>query len=189
MDSDDTDGWRESRQARGQLEERSVRRTALRGAYGVVAFWLVLMAVLYGVFSHFEKSRQARFAPYTLASGELVIPRGRDGHFRVPGSVNGHPVQFLVDTGASLVTVSEGFARAAGLRGGVPVTFRTANGELPGRVLREIPVEAGGMSPGTVRVAVGLVGHDDAMALLGQSFLSRFDIGIRGKEMVLRARD
>jgi hypothetical protein len=56
-------------------------------------------------------------------------------------------------------------------------------------VLREIPVEAGGMSPGTVRVAVVLVGRDDAMALLGQSFLSRFDIGIRGKEMVLRARD
>lgn len=170
-------------------EERSVRRTALRGAFGVVAFWLVLMAALYGVFSYSENERQARFAPYTLASGELVIPRGRDGHFRVPGVVNGHPVEFLVDTGASLVTVSEDFARAAGLRGGIAVRFRTANGELPGRLLREIPVEAGGMSPGGVRVAVGLVGDDSATALLGQSFLSRFDISIGRNEMVLRARN
>lgn len=166
-----------------------MRRTALRGAFGIVTFWLVLMAALYGVFSYSENERQARFAPYTLASGALVIPRGRDGHFRVAGAVNGHPVEFLVDTGASLVTVSEGFARAAGLRGGLAVRFRTANGELPGRVLRDIPVEAGGMSPGGVRVAVALAGDDNAMALLGQSFLSRFDISIDKNEMVLRARD
>ena len=188
MNADDSDGGHKFRQALENQEERSVRRTALRGAFGVIAFWLVLMTVLYGVFSYTEKERQARFAPHFLASGELVIPRGRDGHFRVPGAVNGHPVQFLVDTGASLVTVSEGFARAAGLHGGIAVRFSTANGELPGRVLREVPVEAGGMSPGGVRVAVGLIGHDDAMALLGQSFLSRFDIAIGRNEMVLRTR-
>ncbi|NLD68031.1 MAG: clan AA aspartic protease [Limnobacter sp.] len=166
---------------------RSVRRTARRGAFGVLAFWLLLMGVLYLGFDLVEQWRGSRYEPYSLASGELMIPRGRDGHFRVPGTVNGEPVLFLVDTGASLVTVSEAFARRAGLHGGRAVTFRTANGEMPGRLLNGIPVEAGGMSPGGVRVAIGLVDLDDDMALLGQSFLSRFDIEIGSKGMVLRA--
>jgi aspartyl protease family protein len=169
-------------------DERSVRRTALRGAWGIVAFWLAMLAGMYLIFDQVESRKQVTLAAHVGAAGELVIPRGRDGHFRVSGTVNGQPVQFLVDTGASLVTVSEGLAQAAGLRGGQPASFRTANGELPGRVVRGVPVEAGGAHVGKVNVAVGLVGRDEEMALLGQNFLYRFDIAIGRNEMVLRPR-
>lgn len=169
-------------------DERSVRRTALRGAWGIVAFWLALLSGMYLVFDHVESRKQATLAAQVSAAGELVIPRGRDGHFRVPGTVNGQPVQFLVDTGASLVTVSDGLAQAAGLRGGQPASFKTANGELPGRVVRGVPVEAGGLHLGSVNVAVGLVGRDENMALLGQNFLYRFDISIGRNEMTLKPR-
>ena len=57
----------------------------------------------------------------------------KDGHFYASGSINGRPVNFLVDTRATLVTVSETFAREAGLSSGIPTVFRTANGDLQGR--------------------------------------------------------
>jgi aspartyl protease family protein len=154
----------------------------------MLAFWLLIMAGLYLVFDRLEQRQQARLLPQAGATGELVIPRGRDGHFRVPGRVNGQPVLFLVDTGASVVTVSESLARQAGLADGQPVTFQTANGRLQGRIVRQVPVAAGHLFlPGT-EVAVGLVGLDNAHGLLGQSFLSRFNIDIAADQMVLRLR-
>lgn len=155
----------------------------------MLVFWVGLGAALYTGFSHFEGQRTARQAPYTTGdAGEVVITRSRDGHFRMPGTVNGRPVEFLVDTGASLVTVSAGFARQAGLQGGQSVTFNTANGPLQGRVLRDVPVTAGPFAVGGTAVAIGLETGEEALALLGQSFLSRFDIELKANQMVLRLR-
>lgn len=166
----------------------SVAQTARRGALGIAAFWLALMGLLYLGFEHVEQRREAGSQPFANAQGELVIPRGRDGHFRVAGQVNGQAVTFLVDTGASSVTVSEDFARRANLEGGQNVTFQTANGPLQGRVVRQVPVQAGHLGLNGTTVAVGLVGLDNDKALLGQSFLSRFDIQILQGEMRLTPR-
>jgi aspartyl protease family protein len=166
----------------------NVAQTARRGALGIVVFWLALMGALYLAFDHFEQGRAAGNQPYANEQGELVIPRGRDGHFRVQGQVNGQAVTFLVDTGASTVTVSEAFARRANLEGGQSVTFQTANGPLQGRVLRQVPVQAGHLGLNGTTVAVGLVGLDNDKALLGQSFLSRFDIQMLQGEMRLTPR-
>ncbi|MDP1780460.1 retropepsin-like aspartic protease family protein [Hydrogenophaga sp.] len=166
----------------------NVAQTARRGALGIVVFWLALMGMLYLAFDHFEQGRSTSNAAYANDQGDLVIPRGRDGHFRVQGQVNGQAVTFLVDTGASTVTVSENFARRANLEGGQSVTFQTANGPLQGRVLRQVPVQAGHLGLNGTTVAVGLVGLDNDKALLGQSFLSRFDIQILQGEMRLTPR-
>ena len=167
---------------------RSTASTARMGAFWILMFWLALGAALYMGFSHFENQRHAARAPYTTDQGEIVITRSQDGHFRLPGTVNGKAVEFLVDTGASLVTVSAGFAKQAGLDGGQPVTFSTANGQLPGRVLRNVPVTAGSLAVGGTSVGVGLETGRDDVALLGQSFLSRFNIELTAKQMVLRLR-
>ncbi|MDP3202842.1 MAG: TIGR02281 family clan AA aspartic protease, partial [Hydrogenophaga sp.] len=61
----------------------NVAQTARRGALGIVVFWLALMGMLYLAFDHFEQGRAAGNQAYSNEQGELVIPRGRDGHFRV----------------------------------------------------------------------------------------------------------
>ena len=154
------------------------------GPLAIVLFWLVLMAALYAVMSQVLKPPPL----VVLATGELSIPRARDGHFYVQGSIDGKAVTFLVDTGASLVVVSEAFAREAGLGAGAPTTFRTANGELKGRIVQELTVSVGPVRISGLRVGVGLVGQDASIALLGQSFLSRFDVLLSGDIMVLRPR-
>lgn len=169
-------------EARARLG-RSVRR----GTLGILAFWLVVMGVLY-----YFMDRHLQPAPVTIsARGELVIPRARDGHFYAQGLVNGQPVNFLVDTGASLVSVSEELARKAGLGAGEAAVFMTANGQRPGRIVAGVPVAVGPVSVSAVRVGVGLTGAGSSDALLGQSFLSRFDILLQQDQMILlpRSRD
>lgn len=165
-----------------------VQRTVRHGAWGITAFWLLLLGLLFLGFDHMEKRRTASYQAHEGSGGELVIPRGPDGHFHVEGRVNGQAVSFLVDTGASSVTVSEALAQRAGLEGGRSVIFQTANGELPGRLLRQVPVQAGHLALPGVTVAVGMVGKPPEVALLGQSFLSRYDIQILKNEMRLMPR-
>ena len=165
-----------------------VHRTVRVGAWGITAFWLLLLGLLYGGFHHVEQRRVAAYQAHEGSGGELVIPRGPDGHFHVAGRVNGQVVSFLVDTGASSVTVSEALAQRAGLEGGQPVTFQTANGALAGRLLRQVPVQAGHLALPGITVAVGMVGKPPEVALLGQNFLSRYDIQILQNEMRLVPR-
>ena len=98
------------------------------GHMGILAFWLVVMGLLYAGLSVYMKPKEATIT----AEGDLVIPRHRDGHFYVEGKLHGKPILFMVDTGATSVVVSEAFARAAGLPQGEPTTFMTANGTLRG---------------------------------------------------------
>lgn len=140
------------------------------------------MGIVYVGMNHYLKPKPV----VVTAQGDLKIPRHRNGHFYVEGSVNGKSLTLLIDTGASSVTVSEEFARSAGLQGGEPTTFNTANGQLRGRLVRGVSVAAGPFSVSSATVAVGLVGGRTDHGLLGQSFLSRFQISISKEELVLR---
>ncbi|MDP1531424.1 retropepsin-like aspartic protease family protein [Rhodoferax sp.] len=154
------------------------------GLIPMMVFWCVVMALLYGAMNHYLKPKQVE----VLANGDLVIHRSHDGHFYTLGTINGREVKFLVDTGASLVSVSEAFAQKALIRGGVSTTFRTANGDRLGRVVEGVGVSIGPVSLTNVRVGVGISASDENDALLGQSFLSKFDIAISKNQMVLRSR-
>ena len=139
MGQEDRDWWREAQKERAQKESKSTQWTAARpgraalrstrlkwGAIGIAIFWLAVIGLLYA-----GMMRYLQPAPVIVsATGDLVIPRARDGHFYAAGTVNGKPVNFMVDTGASLVTVSEKFARAAQISKGIPTVFKTANGDL-----------------------------------------------------------
>lgn len=153
------------------------------GLIPMLIFWCGVMGLLYLLMTHYLKPKEAQ----VQANGDLVILRSQDGHFYTTGRINGQEAHFMVDTGASLVSVSEAFARKALIRGGVPTTFKTANGERPGRVVDGVGVSIGPVSVSNVRVGVGLSGGDENAVLLGQSFLSKFDITISKNQMVLRA--
>lgn len=163
------------------------RGQALPGALGIVAFWLVVMGLLYWAMERWLEPPAVR----VTAEGELLIPRHADGHFRVAGSINGEPVLFLVDTGASVVSVGEALARRAGLEGGEPAQFRTAGGVRAGRMVRadEVALQ-GGLVVRGLRVGVGLElgGGSDAQGLLGQNFLQHFEVRMDRDSMLLRPR-
>ncbi|MEJ8855937.1 retropepsin-like aspartic protease [Variovorax robiniae] len=123
-----------------------------------------------------------------LKTAAVTVPVDDDGHFRMRGTVNGQPAVFLVDTGATFVGISDDLARRANLHGGAPVQFHTANGVRASRVVEGVNVTAGSLAvPNGVKVAVGTIGLGNDV-LLGQSFLSHFEITMNGKQMVIRNR-
>ncbi|TXT36285.1 MAG: aspartyl protease family protein [Comamonadaceae bacterium] len=154
------------------------------GLIPMMIFWCAVMGLLYMLMTHYLQPRQAK----VMANGDLVIKRSQDGHFYTLGTVNGVDAKFMVDTGASLVTVSDDFAKKALIRGGVTTTFKTANGDAQGRIVDGVGVSIGPVSVTNVRVGVGLRGHEASDALLGQSFLSKFDIIMGKDQMVIRPR-
>ena len=164
--------------------EPSPQSVVRRSTMMFLLFWLVVMGVMYLAMQHFLKPAQAK----VQADGSVRIERGMDGHFRARGSVNGQPVIFMVDTGASSVSVTDALAARAGLEGGEPVRFRTANGERDGRMVVADEVRLASLVVRDVRVGTGYTGDDSEDALLGQNFLRHFDVQMSGDEMLLRPR-
>jgi aspartyl protease family protein len=152
------------------------------GHITALAVWIAIFGAIYLYFDARQKPTIA-VASADLAGGEVTIPRSRDGHYYVRGSINGHPVDFMVDTGASMVSIGRDIARSAGLPSGMPASFSTANGTVMGEIVSGQTVEAGGIVVRGLSVGVGVVGD---MALLGQNFLRRVDVLQSGDKMVLR---
>lgn len=68
-----------------------------------------------------------------VEGGETRVPLAPDGHFWLRAQVNGEPVAFMVDTGATLTAVSSQVAERTGLEprtGGIPIRLNTANGTI-----------------------------------------------------------
>lgn len=164
--------------------DQSTRRLMRVGTLGILAFWLVVMAALYFAMQYAMKPK----AVVVTAQGAVVIPRHADGHFRVSGTVNGVPVMFLVDTGASLIAVTDALAQEAGLQGGEHTLFQTANGTRAGRIVAADAIAVRSLVVTGLRVGTGYTGRSAEDALLGQNFLRHFDVEMGRDRMVLRPR-
>jgi aspartyl protease family protein len=105
---------------------------------------------------------------------EIEIPVARDGHYYMQGAVNGVPITFMVDTGATYVSVSAKFAATARLPEGIRGQFSTANGPAEGRIVKDQAVAAEGFKVSGLSVAVMPMGSKQG--LLGQNFLRRFEV-------------
>jgi len=114
----------------------------------------------------------------------LHVPRAPDGHFYVDGSVNGTPVRFMIDTGASFVAITDRLAAASGFIPTKVITLSTAGGDRLGRSGLGV-VAAGHLSAARVEITTGIP-EDQGFGLLGQSFLRRFDIEVNGDTMVIK---
>jgi len=107
---------------------------------------------------------------------EIVLPVGLGGHFTSSGAINGRAVQFMVDTGATVIALSQTEAERIGLawREAPRAMTQTANGPVP---VHRVSLNA-------VRVGEVEVHNVDAVVmpaqmpyvLLGNSFLGRFQM-------------
>ncbi|MFC4622522.1 TIGR02281 family clan AA aspartic protease [Comamonas nitrativorans] len=163
---------------------QTTRHAVWRMHAGIAIFWVAVLGLLYlGMERYLQPS-----AAVVTSSGSLQIERHRDGHFYVDGSINGQPVRFMVDTGATYIAVTDALAERAGLHGGEAVQFATANGTRMGRLVRAERITAGPLAVDNLTVGTGYTGKSEQDALLGQNFLRQFDVLMRGDALELRAR-
>jgi aspartyl protease family protein len=110
----------------------------------------------------------------TRGAGRIVLRADSGGHFNTPGSINGRPTRFMVDTGATSVTLGASEAQALGLRyqEGQRVMVNTANGTVQGFALTLERVRIGDVD--VYGVAALVLPASTTTVLLGNSFLNRF---------------
>ena len=112
----------------------------------------------------------------SFTEGRIVIHRGADGHYHWPGKIDGHAVDFLVDTGASVVALTRQDAAALGLNPAADqftVTVQTAAGTA-----RAAPVQLAQIAVGDAkveRVTALVVENGLPHSLLGMSYLGRLN--------------
>ena len=124
----------------------------------------------------------------STGASKIVLSAGSGGHFMTMGSINGQTVQFMVDTGASLIALSEADAQRMGIdyKKGAPVTLRTAGGDLQGFRVMLSSVRVGEVELTNIEAVVQPTPLP--FVLLGNSFLARFQMRRENDLMTLERR-
>lgn len=176
----------------------AVRRLPLGQSLKMVLAWLLIFSAIFLAFTlkdDFIALGRRAYAEVTgdnvVASsrGELRIRQSDDGHFYINGEVNGHAVRFLVDSGATVTTLSRGTAHNAGVApdGGFGVMVDTANGTAMfdrGTLDR---LKVGPIERNALAVQISRVEGDD-LDVLGMNFLSSLNAwGVEGTTLVLKS--
>lgn len=139
-----------------------------------------------GVERHYDLSRELSAGYAEPERKQLSIAKGQGGHYWIAGSINGQPVQFLVDTGATSVAINENQARRLGIDYrvvGKQIVVGTASGTAKAWQVRLNSVKVGAIDVVGVE-AVVVEGSAPTEALLGMSFLGR--VSWREDQGVLR---
>ena len=151
----------------------------------VLAGWVGLLGLLYLVFSGIDPGRRASELQVVPGeSGAIVLRRDRSGHYVARGEINRQPVVFLLDTGATSVSISERLAERLGLTRGAPMVAQTANGQV--RVYSTKLAEVS-LGPITLTNVTGHInpGLGSNQVLLGMSFLRHLDWAQRDGTLTL----
>jgi aspartyl protease family protein len=127
--------------------------------------------------------------PTTGGGREIVLTAGTNGHFRTNGQINGKAIEFMVDTGASSVVISQADADRLGLdyKNAPQGLASTANGTAPFRLITLSAVRVGDVEIANVEAAV--IPAPMRGALLGNSFLMRFQMKRENDVMRLEKRN
>ncbi|WP_415903050.1 TIGR02281 family clan AA aspartic protease [Neptuniibacter sp. QD29_5] len=166
------------------MESQHTPKRIGQGMWAVA--WVLFLGMLW---LFFEEQVNDKYNPnrnlVTSSSNEVVLQQNRAGHYVAPGEINGQPVIFLLDTGATNISVPQEVADRIGLRPGLKRQVDTANGVIDVYNTELNTVTLGGISMQNVR------GHinphmDGETVLLGMSFMKYLEIIQKGNTLTLR---
>jgi len=136
-----------------------------------------------------EKQYRLGYGTNTAAT-TVKLPADASGIYRVTGKINNISVPFIVDTGATLITLNKNIAKQLGLdyvNAKQKGQAETANGIVPIYLVTLEQVEIGGIKLQNMQAAV----HDSEfprVALLGMSFLNQVDMKREGTILSLESK-
>jgi aspartyl protease family protein len=155
----------------------------------VIAAWILLLVLLTLFFNdRLEKQRnpnQRLAGTVQDESPEVRLQRNRFGHYVATGAINGQPVEFMLDTGATDVSIPADVADRLGLQRGQATSYHTANGTIRAWQTIANEIQLGPLRLGPVRASINPHDHSDAV-LLGMSFLQQLDFNQQGNTLTLK---
>ena len=160
------------------------------GSLMLAAMWLGIFLIL-GIFFADILDRQNnpnQNLQTSLLEGdirELVLQRNRQGHYVADGSINGQAVVFMLDTGATDVSIPSEIAKKLQLKAGAGATYQTANGPVRVALTRLEQISLGALTLHDIRATIN-PGFKSQQILLGMSFLKHLEFTQRGNTLTLR---
>lgn len=120
----------------------------------------------------------------TGADASIRIELSPDKHFYAQGKINGYPLVFLIDTGASGIAINEALANKIGLTKGSKGLSQTANGTTP---YWHTQIDTLSIGEHTLtRLPASILPNLEAQALLGMSYLRHFEWTQRDGVLILK---
>ena len=116
---------------------------------------------------------------------EVALQRNKYGHYVTSGKVNGQPVVFMLDTGATGVAIPDHLARKLNIKRGRAVPVQTANGTATSYAAQLDTVSVGDIELHNVRAGIS-PGFKGDEILLGMSFLKHIEFTQRGDTLILK---
>lgn len=155
----------------------------------IIVGWLMVLGLLTFYFSDFlgrqRNPNQALITTDTNNIREVRLEQNRFGHYVATGSINNVPVTFLLDTGATQISIPANIAKHLQLEAGIAVPVMTANGQIEVYMTQLDSVSLGGIEVNNVRANINPYMDTDEI-LLGMSFLKQLDFSQQGNELIIR---
>ena len=160
------------------------------GVVMTVLAWIVVLGLLGAFFSGWmdelnNPNQQVRTELRADGVREVILRQNRAGHYVATGAINGEKVTFLLDTGATSVSVPAKVASRLGLKRGAPLRANTANGVVTTYSTRLDEVRLGDIELNDVRADINPHMRSDDV-LLGMSFLRKLEFTQRDRELTIR---
>lgn len=153
-----------------------------------IAWVMLLILLTFGFNNYLEQQNnpnQDVLSKVNNNIAEVRLQQNRYGHYVVNGQINHIPVTFLLDTGATLISIPEQIATKLQLEKGYPSQSRTANGTIKVFNTRLNSVGIGSIELNNIRASINPHMAGDEI-LLGMSFLKHLEITQKDRELILR---
>lgn len=171
-------------------QQRQDKSYPQRLGAGMIAFaWVLFLGLLMLLFNRFlEKQNNPNenvLSSSTSNYQEVVLLQNRFGHYVASGEINGYPVDFMLDTGATQVSVPSHLANRLRLKKGPAMQVTTANGTIEVYSTHLDRVSLGNIVLSDVRAGINPYMRENEV-LLGMSFLKKLEMIQRDGKLTLR---
>ena len=158
------------------------------GRWLMLGMWVLILALTtFTINRWLEHRANPNHQVVTSIDGgkrSIALQRGRGGHYLLTGLINGTQATFLIDTGATNISVPVGIARQAGLAQGAPITISTANGYSTAYRTSIDSLMMGELEFRNARAHIN-PGLSDAV-LLGMNVLQHYELVQSGDTLIIR---
>ena len=170
--------------------DSDLQQTRRLGRHMLFIGWVIGLALLAYFFSgvisrQYNPNQQVQSSINTQGIPEVRLKRNRQGHYVTSGTINGEPVVFLLDTGATVVSVPENISANLGLQAGPTSYARTANGVIKTYATRIASIGIGDIRLNNIPAHINpyMSGKE---VLLGMSFLKKLELVQKGDTLTLK---